>query len=457
MSTDPSAAAPVSAARRRTVMDALRRGAVPESGLDLLATGLDRFAAALDAELDAVAAGASVFKAVRGEYGSGKTFFTRWLGERGKRRNFAVAEIQISETETPLHKLETVYRRLTERLTTASFPPSALRPVVDAWFYALEEDALAAGASEEQLPDDVEKLLMARLAEVSRHAPSFAAALRGYRAAVAHGDEATAAAVLAWLGGQPHVAATARRAAGVRGDLDHFAAFGFLQGLLTVLRDSGHAGLFVVLDEVETLQRVRSDARDKALNALRQLIDEVHSGRFPGLYLVITGTPAFYDGQQGVQRLAPLAQRLATDFTTDPRFDNPRAVQLRLPGFTQESLVGLGVTIRDLYAGGAQAPERIKAVADDAYVADLAAAVGGALGGKVGVAPRLFLKKLVGDVLDRIDQFDDFDPRQHYRLTVGSTELTDVERNFAVKDTATASASSSTPTFASADDVELDL
>ncbi len=135
---------PVSAARRRAVIDALRRGAVPESGLDLLATGLDRFEAALDAELDAVASGASVFKAVRGEYGSGKTFFTRWLGERAKRRNFATAEIQVSETETPLHKLETVYRRLTERLTTGGFPPSALRPVVDAWFYALEEDALAA-------------------------------------------------------------------------------------------------------------------------------------------------------------------------------------------------------------------------------------------------------------------------------------------------------------------------
>lgn len=56
----------VSAARRRTAIDALRRGAVPENGLDLLATGLDRFESALDAELDAVASGASVFKAVRG-------------------------------------------------------------------------------------------------------------------------------------------------------------------------------------------------------------------------------------------------------------------------------------------------------------------------------------------------------------------------------------------------------
>lgn len=314
---------------------------------------------------------------------------------------------------------------------------------MDAWFYALEEDALADGASEEDLPGKVEQLMTARLTEVSRHAPSFATALRGYRAAVTAGDEATASAVMAWLGGQPHVAAAARRSAGVRGDLDHFGALGFLQGLLTVLRDSGHAGLFVVLDEVETLQRVRSDARDKALNALRQLIDEVHSGRFPGLYLLITGTPAFYDGRQGVQRLAPLAQRLATDFTTDPRFDNPRAVQLRLPGFTLESLIDLGLTIRDLYASGSSAAERVKEITDDTYVADLAKAVGGALGGKVGVAPRLFLKKLVGDVLDRVDQFEDFDPRKHYALMVNASELTEVERNAAAVD--------------SADDVELDL
>ena len=111
--------------------------------------------------------------------------------------------------------------------------------------------------------------------------------------------------------GQPHVSASVKRAAGVRGDLDHYGALGFLQGLLTILRDSDYAGLVLVLDEVETLQRMRSDVRGKSLNALRQLLDEIDGGRFPGLYLVMTGTPAFFDGQQGVQRLPPLAQRLA--------------------------------------------------------------------------------------------------------------------------------------------------
>src|SRR4051812_42891891 len=144
-----STVSPVSAARRREVVDALRRGTVPQAGLDLFAVGLDRFADALDNELATVGKGGSAFHAIRGEYGSGQTFFARCLGERAKRAGLAVAEIQISETETPLHRLETVYRRLTERLATATHKPSALRAVVDSWFYTLEEEVLDASEVDE--------------------------------------------------------------------------------------------------------------------------------------------------------------------------------------------------------------------------------------------------------------------------------------------------------------------
>lgn len=426
----------VSPRRRREVIDALRRGTVPANGLDLLAVGLERFEVALDDELDAVTGGAAVFKAVRGEYGSGKTFFTRHLAERALRRGWATAEVQVSETETPLHRLETVYRRITESLRTASVPPSAFRSVLDSWLFTLESDAVAADpglatAAEPAVAAAVDRLVEARLASVTSKTPAFAQALRGYRTASLTGDPATADGLAAWVGGQPHVAASAKRGTGLRGDLDHFGAMAFLQGLLIVLKDAGHPGLLVVLDEVETLQRVRGDVRDKALNALRQLIDEVDSGRYPGLYLLVTGTPAFFEGPSGLKRLPPLAQRLHTDFTTDARFDNPRAVQVRLSGFTRDSLITLGGRVRDLYAGGSEAGQRIVAAVDDDYLGRLADAVAGSLGGRVGVAPRVFLKKLVGDVLDRVDQFADFDPRRDYALTVGAAELTDIERNAA--------------------------
>ena len=423
----------ISPQRRREIIDALRRGTVPERGLDALAVGIDQLAPTFDDELEVVARGGSGFKAIRGEYGSGKTFTARWLCEQALRKGFATSEVQISEGETPLHHLETVYRRLIERLSTTDTRGGALRSVIDGWYFTLEEEVLSGGQVSETdqaaLLEATSALAERRLEHITRTAPAFAAVLRAYRSAVAAGDHAQAEGLLAWLGAQPHVAASVKRAAGVKGDVDHDAALSFLAGLLTVLRDAGRAGLVLILDEVETLQRVRTDVRDRSLNALRQLIDEIDGGRFPGLYLVITGTAAFYDSPQGIQRLTPLAQRLHTDFTTDSRFENPRATQIRLRGFDMPSLMEVGCKVRDIYAEGASASDRILRTVDDAYVELLAKAVSGELGAQVGVAPRIFLKKLVGDVLDRVDQFADFDPRVDYRLTMVDAELTEVERN----------------------------
>lgn len=422
----------ISAARRDDIVAALRRGTVPSAGLDALAVGIDSLAPAFDEELQAVATGKAGFKAVRGDYGSGKTFFGRWLQERARSKAFATSEVQINETETPLHRLETVYRRLVEHLATADSPQGAFRSVIDGWFFALEQDVLADEAVD---PSDAQALLArtgalmeARLAGVSRAAPAFAAVLRAYRQAQAEGNAQVADGLIAWLAGQPNVAAGIKRYAGIKGDLDHFAAANFLAGLLTILRDSGYSGLLLVLDEVEILQRMRADSREKGLNALRQWIDEIDAGRYPGLYLVITGTPAFFDGPQGVQRLLPLSQRLHVDFTTDRRFDNPRAVQIRLAAFDQGALLAVGRRVRDLYAEQRDSEARLRERVDDAYVEQLARAVAGGLGGQVGVAPRLFLKKLVADVLDRVDLHADFDPRKHYQLTLVDNEMTVNER-----------------------------
>jgi len=223
----------VSARRREETIDALRRGTVPRVGLDALAVGLERFEGTLDSELRSASGGSGVFKCVRGEYGSGKTFLTRWLAERAKQHGFATSEVQISETETPLHRLETVYRRLVERLSTASVTSGALRTVIDAWFFALEEDAIASGSVDESDQTAVAKaasdLAEQRLGAITRQAPMFAAVLRGYREALAEGESSTADGLLAWMGGQPNVAASIKRQAGVKGDLDHFGALSFLQ------------------------------------------------------------------------------------------------------------------------------------------------------------------------------------------------------------------------------------
>src|SRR4029077_7811409 len=200
----------ISRERRGEIIAALRKGTVPQRGMDFLAVGLGRFQPSIGVELAYVAQGGAVFKAVRGDYGCGKTFFTRWVQEHAKKKRFAAAEVQISETETPLHRLETVYRRAMEQLSTTDCFLGAFRSIIDGWFYGLEEDVLAEGNMDSS--DDVALARRAderrdqRLAEMTRCTPQFAAALPTYRVAQRQNDHATAEGLAGWLAGQPHVA-----------------------------------------------------------------------------------------------------------------------------------------------------------------------------------------------------------------------------------------------------------
>ena len=78
----------ISPQRRSDIIDALRAGAVPRRGLEQLAVGLQHFERAISEELEAVRAGGTKFKAVRGEYGGGKTFFARWLRHLAQQEGF---------------------------------------------------------------------------------------------------------------------------------------------------------------------------------------------------------------------------------------------------------------------------------------------------------------------------------------------------------------------------------
>lgn len=273
--------------------------------------------------------------------------------------------------------------------------------------------ALAAGVGD---------LLEARLKNVSAVQPQYSAVLRAYHAAEVAEEHALAEGLIAWLMGQPNVGADIKRQAGIKGEVDHTGALGFLRGLLAVLQQCGRPGLMLVLDEVETIQRVRSDSRAKSLEAIRKLIDDLYGGRFAGLYVLIMGTPSFFDGPNGVKRLPPLAQRLHVDFSGDAKWDNPRDVQVRLFPFDQARLIEVGRRVRDLYP--TNSPDRLKARVTDAVIAGLATEVAGKLGGKVGVAPRIFLRKLVATILDRVDLFPDFDPTKDLDIRIDSDELT---------------------------------
>ncbi len=167
-----------------------------------------------------------------------------------------------------------------------------------------------------------------RLQSEARQAPAFAAGLRGYRRAMAAGQSAIAEGLLAWVAGQPNVGAEIKRFAAIKGEIDHFAALNFLQGLLVILRDSGHKGLLICLDEVETLQRMRGDAEPHTEAASRRA--PYDSGIHRGDVCVTTNTimtrtrypvflPALCLGVEQEKLAGKAAERRLTDLENQLR------------------------------------------------------------------------------------------------------------------------------------------
>ena len=89
-----------------------------------------------------------------------------------------------------------------------------------------------------------------------------------------------------------------------------------------------------------------------------------------------------------------------------------------------ERLLIVGRRVRSLYP--AQNAERVKARISDAFLEALVRQVSSGFGGKVAIAPRLFLRELI-DVMDRVDLHADYDPLTHYELELTESKLNDEE------------------------------
>ena len=295
--------AAVSAARRREVIDALRRGTVPHAGWTCSQSAWSCSRPAIDDELPASPrAGrrsrlfAASMAAARPSSPAG------WpSGPRGRLRGFRGAGFRDGDAAAPSGDgLPPAHGAAVNGRDTPGGPAEHRRWLVLHPGRRRPCRGPSSPSDGKQIAGAHQRTPGAALGEGTGPSPLFAAALRGYREAQAVGDRAMADGIDR-LAGRPAQCGRCCEA-GSRGQGGHrpLRRLELPPGLLAVLRDSGHPGLLIVLDEVETIQRVRGDVRDKGLNALRQLIDEVDSGRFPGLYLLITGTPAFFDGPQGV-------------------------------------------------------------------------------------------------------------------------------------------------------------
>lgn len=406
------------------IFEKLRSGVVPERGLEAFAVGIEQQRAEIHRQLKLAGDREGVFKFFRGDYGCGKTFMSRLTLNDAQSQGFATSFVVVSDNDLHFHKFDDVYRRVVQELGTNSCPRGALADILDRWIAKVEDGLIAAGADEDSpdFDEQVAKRLEEELTSITggKAPEDMARVLRSVFELKQQGNFSEASALISWLSGSENVAASAKRIAGIKGDIGSREALDYLQGILEIVKAAGYKGLVIVIDEAETILRMRRDIREKSLDGIRQICDA--ADRYQGLLWIFTGTPDFFDTQRGIAGLAPLHDRIK--FSTYEGFVNPRQPQLELKPFSKERLKEVALKLRDTYPQDPTVTVPNKITPE--FIQQLVDKVTAGFNGDVGVVPRQFLREFV-NILDLAHHNKDFKPSQIKEFKPES--LTDEEEN----------------------------
>jgi hypothetical protein len=393
------------------VFESLRKGLVPERGIDTFAVGIEKQRGELHRQLELAGDGEGTIKFLRGGYGCGKTFMARLALLDAKERGFATSFVVVSDNDLKFHRFDDVYRKVMTELGTSTCPRGALSDILDRWIARVEDALIAAGEDEDAADFDekVQQRLEADLASLTGgQAPQdFIRVIQTIFRLKQEGEVSEAGALISWLCGSGNVAAASKKAAGIKGDIGSRDALDYLRGVLEIVKAAGYKGLLIVIDEAETILRMRSDSRHKSLNGIRQIADA--AGSYPGMLWLFTGTPEFFDTRYGVAGLEPLHRRIS--FSKQGPYASLRQPQLELTPFDAERLRSVALRLRELYPSASR-PELEERMSLD-FINRLVAEVTKGFRGDVGVVPRQFLREFVTQ-LDLVEENDDYVPMELY-------------------------------------------
>jgi len=403
------------------IFERLRSGTVPEKGLDKFAIGIYKPLNEIRRQLNLISTGEGTYKFFRGGYGCGKTFMCQYTLLEALKDNFAVSFVVVSPNDTQFHKFDEVYHRIVSGLRTSMAESGALEYAIDRWIARIEDQLSdEIGDDAEDFDDQVKQRFETELNDLSKESSGneFISVLKAYFDAKQDAEYQTASSLISWISGSKNVAASAKRKADIKGEISSPSALLYLKGILSIIKKAGYKGLVIIIDELETILRTRSDVREKSLNGLRQIIDAAKD--FPGMLWLFTGTKEFFDSKKGVGGLKPLHDRI--HFISSGEFVSLKQPQLELKPFDKQRLKAVALKLRDIFPCSNKS--RIYQLVDDTFLDNLCDHVTTGLKGDIGVIPRQFLRELI-TVLDLVDEHDGSDgnkpyiPKDAYKFPIG--------------------------------------
>ncbi|MCS7249926.1 MAG: ATP-binding protein [candidate division WOR-3 bacterium] len=324
-------------------------GTPPEFGLEFYTVGLGKYLTVIEEEYfkDYLKLKLSSFKLIVGNYGGGKTHFLYCLRKKAMENNYLTSYVSLSPVECPFDKLELVYKVIALNLMAPKtsedisfdtfYYERGIDNVIKLWYQKIKEKVL----KKEDFYNYLEGLS-------GVESISYLNALKGSFEALVREDYESFENLIQYLKGE-EITKDIRGKYRISERLDKSTAFRFIRSLAQWGHLIGYNGLVLFFDEAERGLSI-SSSRDKrrALDNLRQIIDECGNARLPGVmfFYAVTDENLILEGSGGVYEA--LKQRLRSTFTAT----NPTGVKINLEAIEkkpEEFLYELGLKLARLF------------------------------------------------------------------------------------------------------------
>jgi len=332
-----------------TLLNALKGGVVPRTGLGYITVGRGDEIDALLHDVNTIAVGGASFRFVVGKYGAGKSFLLQTIRNYAMEKGFAVMDADLSpERRLVGSKGEGIatYRELMKNLSTQTAPDGgALSLLLSRWVSSLKTEVM----KEESLTADSEKLNS--LVEIKIHQTideletivhgfDFARIISLYWKATVNEDDDMKSKTLKWLRGEYSTKTEAYQDIGVRVIINDNDWYEYVKLLSLFAVKAGYKGMLMIIDELVNLFKIpNSVSRQNNYEKILTLYNDIMQGKAQHLGVIIGGTPqSIEDTRRGIFSYEALRSRLENSRFSDGMTRDLLSPIIKLKTLTPEEM-----------------------------------------------------------------------------------------------------------------------
>ena len=339
---------------RDAIIQSLRAGVTPRTGLQHIQVGRVREVEALLKDIERIIDGGSAFRLIIGEFGSGKSFFLQLIRSIALEKGLVTVHADLSPDKR-LHasggQARNLYAELMRNLSTRTKPDgNALSSVVERFITEARRTADASTVT-------VDSVIANRLSHLSELVGGydFARVIASYWKGYEQNNEQLKSDVIRWLRGEFTTKTDARKALGVRTIVNDANVYDHFKLLSLFVRQAGYGGLLVNLDEMVNLYKLSSQkARVSNFEQILRMLNDCLQGSAEYIGFLLGGTPDFlFDPRKGLFSYEALHSRLAENlFAREAGVIDYSAPTLHLANLAPEELLILLRNLRHVFAAG---------------------------------------------------------------------------------------------------------